>query len=109
MFGYSLLRSSSNKDYFNDIFDLLEKFNIPIEGLHTETGPGVYEAAILYDDILESADRAVLFKSSVKEIAQSYGITPSFIAKWSSEYPGCSGHIHQSLFKDGKNINREYQ
>lgn len=105
MFGYSVLRTSQNKDYFNDLFDLCLQFNIPIEGLHTETGPGVYEAAIIYNDIIESADRAALFKTAVKEIAHEHGIIPTFMAKWSDEYPGCGGHIHQSLLdKDGVNV-----
>lgn len=104
MFGYSVLRSSQKSDYFNDLFTLLNEFDIPIEGIHTETGPGVYEAAIKYSGILEAADRAVLFKSSVKEIASRHGITASFMAKWHHDLPGCSGHIHQSLWKDGKNI-----
>ena len=41
----------------------MNAFRVPIEGLHTETGPGVFEAAILYSDPLEAADRAVLFKT----------------------------------------------
>jgi glutamine synthetase len=72
-----------------------------VEGLHTETGPGVYEAAIQYCEGIEAADRGVLFKTAVKEIAQRFSIMPSFMAKWSTEYPGCSGHVHQSL-SDGK-------
>jgi len=98
MFGYSMLRSSMNSDYFNDLFDLLNKFDIPLEGLHTETGPGVYEAAISYSEVVEAADRATLFKNSVKEIAYRHGIMASFMAKWNENYPGCSGHIHQSLW-----------
>ena len=66
MFGYSILRASQEGNYFHDLFDSLKKFNVPIEGIHTETGPGVYEAAILYSEILEAADRAVLFKSRCK-------------------------------------------
>jgi glutamine synthetase len=104
MFGYSILRMSQNKEYFNDMYDLLYQFRVPIEGLHTETGPGVFEAAILFDDVLESADRAVLFKSSVKEIGHKYGIMPTFMAKISEKLPGCSGHLHQSLWQNGKNI-----
>ena len=103
MFGYSLIRSSRNNEFFNELFDLLAKFRVPIEGLHTETGPGVYEAAILYSDILEAADRSTLFRSGVKEIAMRHNIMPSFMAKWSEKLPGCSGHIHQSLWQDGKN------
>ena len=98
MFGYSLLRAASNREYFNDLFDSLRHFGIPLEGLHTETGPGVYEGAILYDEILEAADRSALFKGAVKEVAQSHGIVPSFMAKWNDQLPGCSGHLHQSLF-----------
>jgi glutamine synthetase len=105
MFGYSLLRASKNSTYFNDLFDLLGKFGVPLEGLHTETGPGVYEAAILYDEVLESADRAVLFKAGVKEIAHRHGILPSFMAKWNAELPGCGGHFHQSLWDEGRKKN----
>jgi len=106
MFGYSLIRMAQNQPFFTALMDELLAFRVPVEGLHTETGPGVFEAAILYSDVLESADRATLFKSAVKEIGQRFGIMPSFMAKWSSTLPGCSGHIHQSLWNaDGtKNL-----
>ena len=98
MFGYSLLRLGQSREYVNALFDEMGAFGVPIEGLHTETGPGVMEAAILYSPALEAADRAVLFKSGAKEIGHRYGILPSFMAKWNAELPGCSGHIHQSLW-----------
>jgi glutamine synthetase len=106
MFGYSILRSTLRTDYFTALFDLLKKFDVPIEGLHTETGPGVYEVALLYGDILTVADRAVLFKTAVKEIAYKYGIIATFMAKISENLPGCSGHVHQSLWdlKSTKNL-----
>lgn len=108
MFGYSILRSSLKSDFFNDLFDLMEKFNIPLEGLHTETGPGVYEAAIKYDTILEAADRAVLFKTGTKEIANKHGLIATFMAKWNINLPGCSGHVHQSLWDKDKLKNLFY-
>jgi len=98
MFGYSILRSTLQNPFFTDLFELLQKFDIPLEGLHTETGPGVLEAAIQYAPLLESADRAVLFKSSVKEIAYKHGIMATFMAKISENLPGCGGHVHQSLW-----------
>ena len=98
MFGYSVLRASQEGIFFNELFDLLKKFNVPLEAIHTETGPGVYEAAILYAEILEAADRAVLFKTGVKEIAHRHGLIASFMAKWNETLPGCSGHVHQSLW-----------
>jgi len=103
MFGYSILRTSLENPFFSDLFDLLTKFDIPIEGLHTETGPGVLEAAIQYATIIQAADRATLFKTSVKEIAYKHGIMATFMAKISESLPGCGGHVHQSLWdKSGK-------
>jgi len=108
MFGYSILRASQNSDYFHALFDGLKRFDVPLEGLHTETGPGVYEAAIVYADVLEAADRAVLFKSGVKEIASHRGILPTFMAKISETLPGCSGHVHQSLWSADGSANLFY-
>lgn len=102
MFGYSLLRMNQNREFLNAIMDDMLAFGVPIEGLHTETGPGVYEAALGFSEALEQADRAILFKSGTKEIAAGFGIMPSFMAKPHQKLPGCSGHIHQSL-SDGKN------
>jgi len=100
MFGYSILRPSEHQEFYNHLFNWLKEFNIPLEGLHTETGDGVYEAAIEYTDTLEAADRAVLFKTAVKEIAYKHNLTATFMAKWNMHLPGCSGHIHQHLFDD---------
>ena len=97
MFGYSILRQTQNQPYFEAMLTELRAFGVPLEGLHTETGPGVLEAAILYSDALAAAYRAVLFKASVKEIAHRFGILPTFMARWSTDLPGCSGHAHQSL------------
>ena len=108
MFGYSILRSSLQNPFFNDLFDLLKKFNIPLEGLHTETGPGTYEAAITYSEIVEAADRAVLFKTAVKEIAYKHDCMATFMAKINENLPGCGGHVHQSLWGKSANKNLFY-
>ncbi len=104
MFGYSIIRANQNREYFNALMDEMGQFGIPIEGLHTETGPGVYEAAILFSDALEAGDRAFLFKTAAKEIGARFGIMPSFMAKWNPKFPGCSGHVHQSLSDGKKNL-----
>ena len=52
MFGYSWVREGQNATLWHAILDEMRAFDIAIEGLHTETGPGVYEVAIRYDDAL---------------------------------------------------------
>lgn len=96
-FGYSILRSTVNADFYQELLDLCERMDMPIEGLHTETGPGVLEAALNYDEAGAMADKAILFKTFVKVLAQKHGLMATFMAKWSHDYPGQSGHIHLSL------------
>lgn len=106
MFGYSLTRPVANKDYYYDIFETCGRFRCDIEGWHTESGPGVYEAALEFGKIQEMADRASLFKFAVKSVAVKYGITPCFMAKPRQGLPGNSGHVHISLVDEttGKNL-----
>jgi glutamine synthetase len=92
------VRQTHNQPFFDALLADLRAFDVPLEGLHCETGPGVFEAAILYTSALEAADRAQLFKTSVKEIGHRFGILPTFMARWNLDLPGCSGHAHQSLW-----------
>lgn len=97
MFGYSLTRPQHNQDWYYGIFNACSAFRCDIEGWHTESGPGVYEAALEYGEIKEMADKAALFKLTVKNVSSKFGITPCFMAKPREGLPGNSGHMHVSL------------
>lgn len=97
MFGYSMLRNSLHADYYKELTELASAMDFPLEGLHTETGPGVIEAALAHGEALAAADRAALFKTYTKIHAQRRGWMATFMAKWSPNYPGQSGHTHISL------------
>lgn len=96
-FGYSVLRTLAHADLFNEFMDYCAAHDFALEGLHCETGPGVWEAAISVDDALAAADKAVLFKTFAKAFFQRRDMIATFMAKWSMDYPGQSGHVHQSL------------
>ena len=101
-FGYSMLRNSVRAEIYHQILELCESMDFPLEGLHTETGPGVLEAAIAVDSADNAGDKAALFKTFIKVLAQRNELMATFMAKWSAEYPGQSGHIHLSLrHRDG--------
>ncbi|MFV2057621.1 MAG: glutamine synthetase family protein [Thiohalomonadales bacterium] len=102
-FGYSVLRNTVDAAFYQQILSLGQRMDFPLEGLHEETGPGVLEAAIHYDHALESADKAALFKTFTKVIAQTQGLIATFMAKWSPQWPGQSGHIHISLTDHDQN------
>ncbi len=104
MFGYSTIRNSVHAELYHDLLSTMEALEVPIEGLHTETGPGVIEAALSHSEALEAADRAALFKTFTKVFLQRRGLMGTFMAKWSDDYPGQSGHIHISLEQNGQNV-----
>ena len=111
MFGYSMLRNSVYSDFYQELLSLCRDMDMELEGIHTETGPGVIESAIAYDELLNAADKAELFKTFTKIFAQKKGLSATFMAKWSNDYPGQSGHLHisakdkdsNSLFYNAKN------
>ena len=101
-FGYSVLRNSVHAEWYRDVLDLGERMDFGIEGLHTETGAGVLEAALRVSDGLAAADKAALFKTFLKVLAQRRDWLVTFMAKWSKDWPGCGGHIHISLWRAGE-------
>lgn len=105
-FGYSMLRAGVHADFYQDLLQMCREMDMEIEGLHTETGPGVLEAALKVDEALAMADKAALFKTYTKILAQKRGWMATFMAKWSHDWPGQSGHLHASLadLKTGKGI-----
>ncbi|GAB4239433.1 MAG: glutamine synthetase [Methyloligellaceae bacterium] len=103
-FGYSVMRATTGSDFYRGLLDLCSEMEFPLEGLHEETGPGVLEAAIEAADGLEAADRAALFKTFTKIFAQKREMLATFMAKWSPDWPGQSGHIHMSLRQNGKPV-----
>ncbi|TVQ83965.1 MAG: glutamine synthetase [Micavibrio sp.] len=105
-FGYSVLRNSVHAEFYNEFTDMCSEMRFPLEGVHTETGAGVIEAALIHENALEAADRAALFKTFTKVMAQRNGLMASFMAKWSHDWPGQSGHIHVSFksTENGRNV-----
>jgi len=96
-FGYSVIRNSVHNEFYRQLLQACEAMRCPVEGLHEETGPGVLEAAISVDEALAAADKAALFKTFTKILAQRNDMMATFMAKWSPDWPGQSGHIHVSL------------
>lgn len=104
-FGYSVIRNTTESDTYHSILKLAEDMDFGLEGLHEETGPGVLEAAITYDQAMNAADKAALFKTFSKIALQKQNKMATFMAKWSADYPGQSGHIHLSIKDpDGKAV-----
>jgi len=86
-----------------DIIKALESMGLEVEMSHHEVAPGQHEIDFKYDNALKTADNAITFKHVVKSIAQKHGLYATFMPKPLFGVNGSGMHVHQSLFKDGKN------
>jgi glutamine synthetase len=98
---YSISHASIDDDVVGGLRRYMDAYGIEVEGYGREHGEGMYEMNLRYAPALEAADRGMLFKSGAKEVLAQSGCVPTFMAKYSDQMDGCSGHIHQSLWRDG--------
>jgi glutamine synthetase len=96
---YSAVTPAVEEDFVSGLWETMETAGIAFDSFHTELGPGCLEAPLLAKEGLRAADDAALFKTFAKAYAQRQGRMATFMAKWSNDWPGQSGHLHISLFK----------
>jgi glutamine synthetase len=83
---------------------LLKKIGIETEYDHHEVANGQHEIDIKYESALENADISMLFRYMVKKVARMHGLYATFMPKPINGQNGSGMHVHQSLWRKGKNI-----
>ncbi len=100
---YHILQGTRNEKFTSAARRHLKRSGIPVENSKGEWGLGQHELNVRYADVLTMADNHVLFKQCLKELADSMGLSVTFMAKFATDQAGSSSHIHLSLWKDGRN------
>jgi len=95
---YHLLQATKAEPIHGRLRRLMTEARIPIEFSKGEAAAGQHELNIRYDEVLESADRSVIFKHGAKEIAWLGGYGLTFMAKPDHAWTGSSGHMHMSAW-----------
>jgi len=100
---YHILQGTRTEAYTASVRRHLKHSGVPVENSKGEWGLGQHELNVRYAEILEMADRHVIFKQCLKEVAEAMGVSVTFMAKFAGDRAGSSCHIHLSLWRDGKN------
>ncbi len=95
---YQLLQTAREEYVLRRVRNEMLAAGIPVEFSKGEAGRGQHEVNVTYAEALETADRHLVFKNGVKEIAAQEGRAATFMAKWSMDEVGSSCHIHASLW-----------
>ncbi|HEY0853754.1 MAG TPA: glutamine synthetase family protein [Devosia sp.] len=94
---YHIFQTTKEEGVIRDMRRQLQASGIPVENSKGEWGPGQEELNVRYADALTMADRHVVMKNGMKEIAHKHGKAITFMAKWDFGLAGSSSHIHMSL------------
>jgi glutamine synthetase len=100
---YHILQGTRNENFTAAARHHLKLSGVPVESSKGEWGTGQHEVNVRYAGALEMADRHVIYKQCLKEVADQMGISVSFMAKIATNQAGSSCHIHLSLWRDGVN------
>jgi len=95
---YHIFQTTKEEGIMRAIRNGLEGANIPVENSKGEWGPGQEEINVRYCEALEMADRHVILKNGIKEIAHLHGKSVTFMAKWNNDLAGNSSHAHCSFW-----------
>ena len=82
---------------------MLEELGVPVEASHHEVSPSQHEIDLRHTDAMTMADTVMTYRVVVKEIAQRNDCYATFMPKPIAGVNGSGMHIHQSLFKGGRN------
>jgi glutamine synthetase len=94
---YQLLQTAREEYILGRVRREMVEAGIPIEFSKGEAGRGQHEVNVTYAGALETADRHLVFKNGIKEIAAQEGRAATFMAKWTMDDVGSSCHVHVSL------------
>jgi glutamine synthetase len=96
---YSLTKGAELEFVLHDLRERLAVMQIPVEAVNPEYSGGQAEVNIKHTGALAAADRAVLTRHFVREMARSRGLDATFMAKPWTEHAGSGMHVHQSVWR----------
>jgi glutamine synthetase len=100
---YNILQGTRTETFTAAVRRHLNASGVPVESSKGEWGLGQHELNVRYAEALQMADRHIVFKQCLKEVAEQTGISVTFMAKFAQDRAGSSCHIHLSLWRDGNN------
>lgn len=102
---YSLQTATRHGALIDGLRQTMTTLGIAIDAIHTELGPGCFEAPLTYAEGIKAADDAVLFKNFARSFFLRNDLTVAFMSKLSPALSGQSGHLHVSLVdRDGRPV-----
>ena len=102
--GYGMSRLIGVSDYVREVVDALSAEGIRVEQFHPEYAVGQLELSVAAESPVDAADTSVLVRSTIRAVGRRYNYRTSFSPKVEAEGVGNGGHVHLSVWQDGRNL-----
>ena len=104
---YSITKGAELEPLVAMMCDHLATLDVPVEATNPEYAGGQLEVNVEYCEALAAADRAVLVRYTARRVARDHGLDATFLAKPWTDNAGSGMHVHQSLWREGRNVMHE--
>lgn len=103
---YAISELDNFGGFFADLYAACEAQGLPLGAAIVEGGAGQFEVNLMHQpDAVAAADQAVLFRRTVKGVADKHQLIASFMAKPFGDLAGNGLHVHMSMLNDkGENV-----
>jgi glutamine synthetase len=102
--AYGLPVLATISDYARDLIAALEEEGVGVDQFHPEYARGQLEISVAPADPVGAADTTVLVRQTIRAMAAKHGMRASFSPIVIAGHVGNGGHVHFSLWRDGKNL-----
>jgi glutamine synthetase len=102
--AYGMTRITEQAGYLHDILDTLARQGVDVEQIHPEYAAGQYELSVSAQNPVRAADTLVLVRETIRAVSRNHGLRATFAPKVVAGGVGNGGHVHLSVWRDGKNL-----
>ena len=102
--AYGLTRLTNGSDYSRDVLTALATQGVEVEQFHPEYAAGQFELSVAAESPVHAADTSVLVRATIRAVGNSHGYRTSFSPKVDAAGVGNGGHVHLSLWREGRNL-----
>lgn len=102
--AYGTGRLVDCSDFARDVLQALAQQSVAVEQLHPEYAPGQFEISVEPNDPVGAADDSVLVRQTLRAVGRRHGFRTSFSPSVVAGEVGNGGHVHMSLWRDGRNL-----
>ncbi len=102
--AYGMTRVIERSDYLRDVVQALREESVGVEQIHPEYAAGQFEVSIDRAAPVAAADDAVLVRQTIRAVGARHGLRTSYAPSVVAGTVGNGGHLHLSLWRDGRNL-----